>query len=275
VKVATFLFLLLLISSQTPIARAQDTTATPDFRDSNKKGPIIDPLQKLHRHNKNGNQAFVDGELTAAMREYVEAQALSPNDSRVLYNLGNTLSRQGKTEDALSVLERAAVESREPALERDARFNRGVVQMEEEDLQAAVRSFGEALTVDPDDADARRNLELALRKLQEQQQDQQQDQQGDQEQNDQEQKQDQQNKDDQQKNQDENRDKQQENQNQRQDQQDKDDQQQEQQQNQPPPDAQREAARRLLKALENAEKQELKKAIQQKMPAARNRKEDW
>lgn len=242
-----------------PVAKAQDTTAVLVLSSDAGKGSVIDPLQKLYRHNRQGNQAFGQGELEKAMREYVEAQALAPDDPRVLYNLGNTLAQQGKTDDALSVLERAALESGDVALERDARFNRGVVQMKTEDLPAAVRSFAEALTVDPTDVGARRNLELALRKLKEQQQkQQQQDQQQNEKQEQQNQQQEQQNQQQQQENQ----------------------QQQQNQQQQPQPrdadrDAQTEAARRLLKALESAEKQELKKALKQQIPNLPDRKEDW
>jgi len=248
---------LMAIVSLAPIAGAQDTSLV--LASSTDTGrPVIDPLQKLYRHNRQGNRAFAEGELEKAMREYIETQALAPDDPRVLYNLGNTLARQEKTEDALSVLERAALEAEDPVLERDARFNRGVVQMETEDLPGAIRSFAEALTVDPTDAGARRNLELALRQMQQQQQDQQQDNQDQQQQEEQDQDQQQQDQQDQ-----------------RQDQQ-----QQDQQQQQPQPrdanrDAQREAARRLLKALENAEKQELKKALKQQLPDLPDRKEDW
>jgi Ca-activated chloride channel family protein len=250
-----------------PGAEAQDTTGVLIPKSGSGKAPVIDPLQRLYRHNRQGNRAFVEGELEKAMREYVEAQALAPDDPRVLYNMGNALARQGQTEDALSILERAAIEAEDPLLERDARFNRGVVQMGAQDLPGALRSFAEALTVDPTDAGARRNLELVLRQLQQQQQQQQQ-------QPDQQQEQDQQ--------QEEQREQQQQDQ-QQQDQQEEQ-QQQEQRQNQPPQqqqprdanqDAQREAARRLLKALENAEKQELKKALKQKTPNLPDRKEDW
>jgi tetratricopeptide (TPR) repeat protein len=250
-----------------PVAQGQDTTTTAVQSIDARKGPAIDPFQKLYRHNLQGNRAFVDGELEKAIREYVEAQAQAPNDPRVLYNMGNSLAKQGKSEDALSVLERSALESEDPVLQRDARFNRGVVQMENEDLPGALRSFGEALTVDPTDAEARRNLELVLRKLQEQEQQQQQQ---EQQQNEQ-----QENQDQQQQQEDQQQDQQQQEQ-QQQDQQ----QQQQNQQQQPQPrdqnrDAQREAARRLLKALENAEKQELKKALQQQLPNLQDRKEDW
>lgn len=254
----------LMLGSAAPMVPAQDTTVTALVPATDEKGMAIDPMQKLYRHNLQGNRAFDEDGIEEALREYVEAQALAPNDPRVLYNMGNALAKQGRSEHALSMLERAALETEAPELERDARFNRGVLQMEEEDLQGALRSFGEALIVDPSDAASRRNLELVLRKLQDQDQDQDQQQEQSPEQSEQQKDQDQE---------------QQEQEQEQEQQQDEQDQQQNNQQQPQPRDAnrdeQREAARRLLKALENAEKQELKKALQQKMPNLKDRKEDW
>lgn len=220
-------------------------------------GRTFDPLQKVYRRNRQGNRSFEQGDLEAALRDYAEAQGLAPDDPRLLYNMGNVLAGQGKAEEALRAFERAAGAT-DRTVARDARFNEGLLRMGQEDFEGAVGSFGRSLVLDPTDAEARRNLELALRRLQEQQQQQQQQQQDQQDEQDQEQNEEQ---------------KQQ--QQQQEQQQEQQEQQQEQEQEQEPRDEETEAARRLLKALEEEEKEALKKALMEKLPDLKDREKDW
>ncbi len=128
-------------------------------------GTGIDPWQSLYRENRKGSEAFERGELEAALKHYTEAQALAPDDPRVLYNLGLALARLGRSEEAEKAWTRAS-QLAEGDLRRDAWYNRGVAAFEAQDAQRAAEAFTEALLEDPTDADARHNLELALRQLQ-------------------------------------------------------------------------------------------------------------
>jgi len=133
----------------------------------------VDPLQSLYRSNREGGRALEQGDVEGAIRSYEEALEMAPDDPRLSYNLGNALARAGRLEEADRAWQRA-VTLGEGELRRDAWFNRGVAALGAEAAQPAARSFVEALVVDPADAEARRNLELALRRLQQQQQQQQQ-----------------------------------------------------------------------------------------------------
>ena len=154
-------------------------------------GTGLDPFQSLFRENRAGNQALESGDVAEALRHYTEAQGLAPDDPRVLYNLGLALAASGEQEKAAQ-LWRQAAELSEGDLRRDSWFNQGVLAFEEQDAAKAVQAFSEALLVDPEDAEAQRNLELALRNLQQQQQQQPNQQSDEQEQNDQQQQQQQQ-----------------------------------------------------------------------------------
>lgn len=138
-------------------------------------GTGIDPFQNLYRDNRAGIKALGEDQTDEALEAFSDAQALAPDDPRVLYNLGLALARKGQLTEADQAWKRAS-ELAEGKLRRDAWFNRGVAALSAKDPARAARAFGESLLVDPQDEEARRNLEFALRQLQRKKQDSQQNQ---------------------------------------------------------------------------------------------------
>ena len=175
-----------------------------------------------------GNEAFAQQAYDDALQAYNEAQVKSPELAEPYYNAANALYRQGNYEEALKQLQKALQLGQSDALAENAHFNAGNVAFNGENWEAAVADYTEALLRNPDDQDAKVNLELALQKLQEQQQDQQNQDQQDQQNQDQ---QDQQNQDQQNQDQQDQQNQDQQNQNQ-QDQQDQQNQDQQGQQDQ-------------------------------------------
>ncbi len=142
-----------------------------------------------------GNEAFAQQAYDEALQAYQEAQVKSPELAEPYYNAANALYRQGDYAEALKQLQKALQVDESDALAQNAHFNAGNAAFNGEDWQAAVDDYTAALLRNPDDQDAKINLELALQKLQEQQQQQQQDQQNQDQQNQDQQNQDQQNQD--------------------------------------------------------------------------------
>ncbi|MCB0251017.1 MAG: tetratricopeptide repeat protein, partial [Anaerolineae bacterium] len=120
-----------------------------------------------------GNEAFTQEAYDEALQAYQEAQVKSPELAEPYYNAANALYRQGNYEEALKQLQKALQVSESDALAQNAHFNAGNAAFNGEDWQAAVDDYTAALLRNPDDQDAKVNLELALQKLQEQQQQQQ------------------------------------------------------------------------------------------------------
>jgi len=129
-----------------------------------------------HRKTEEGNQSYLDGEYDEALRAYTEAQVRAPQAAELYYDIGNVLYRQGDYQGAAEAYTRALLEGH-PPLESAAAFNLGNAHYRLEQYDDAISSYERALRLAPQDADAKRNLELAL-KAREAQQQQQQDQQG-------------------------------------------------------------------------------------------------
>lgn len=101
---------------------------------------------------------------TDAVRHFARARELAPGPFSS-FNLGTAQIATGATEDGAVELERA-FESEELAPE--AHYNRGFGALSSEDFDAAIDEFIETLRLEPGHAAAKRNLEIALRRKQEQ-----------------------------------------------------------------------------------------------------------
>jgi len=122
-----------------------------------------------HRKTEEGNRHYLDGEYEDALRNYTEAQVHAPDAAELYYDLGNVLYRQGDFEGAEELYSRA-LSSASGELVPRAAFNLGNARMARDAFSEAAEAYRHALRASPGDPDAKRNLELALRRLQEQQQ---------------------------------------------------------------------------------------------------------
>jgi len=151
------------------------------------------------------NGLLRDGDVDAAIGAYRRAQELGPESEDLSYNTAVAQYRKGDVSAAEHLFQQAATTDNDSLAAR-ARYNLGncqyasALQVAEKDrpaaiqrLESAITNYRSALDVDPSDADARANIELASRlidKLQEEQKQQQQKQQqqsNDRQQNDQQQ----------------------------------------------------------------------------------------
>jgi tetratricopeptide (TPR) repeat protein len=115
-----------------------------------------------------------EGNLAEAEREYRALLSEHPADPEAHYNLGTVLLLAGRPDEARPHLETAAASAE--ALRAVASYNLGNTDLQpayeradlpERDarLRRAVEAYKQSLLVDPDDEDAKWNLELARRLL--------------------------------------------------------------------------------------------------------------
>ncbi len=121
------------------------------------------------RLNREGNRAYAAGDYQGALERYRRAGAERPDLRVIAYNTGNALHRLGQYERAVSEAQRAAADGPNDVRFRAyyalgnhfARLNR---------WREAYEAYRNALILNPGDLDAKVNLEIALRHLEEQRQ---------------------------------------------------------------------------------------------------------
>ncbi|MEX0686724.1 MAG: tetratricopeptide repeat protein [Balneolales bacterium] len=232
---------------------------------------------------RQANRDYEEGNYTEAEQGYIEALKNDPDNSRLLFNLGNALAKQGKLEEAAQAFEEFKQLEPNPNERAKADYNLGNSYSDQEQWEEALKQYRKSLRNNPEDNDARVNYELAYRNEQEQEEEQEQEQ--DQNENQEEQGQDdesesqdsdgqqQQDGDQQQQDGEQQQDQQQQPSDGEQEQQPQDGQQQQQQQQQGGMTA--EQADDILKALDNIEKDLLKDYQKRQIEPSASNEKDW
>jgi hypothetical protein len=253
------------------------------------------PLTPWVQPEKEANELYNKGTYDQAAEAYrgllqqqpVEQDKPSQTQPKLWFNLGNSLAKLGDTDKAIesydAFKESGNLQSFDPSELSKADYNKGTL-LAQQDPEAAIDALKQALKANPQDADAKHNLEMLLQQQQQNQQNQQQNNQNQDQDSDQnsEQNPDQnENQEPQDPNSDQNQDGQNQDSEQNQDGQNQDPN----QQNQPPPQQQPQQgqapsmqpreAEALLDALEQKEK-DLLKEMKKEAKEQQNRKtKDW
>lgn len=112
---------------------------------------------------RDANKKYGDGKYDDALEAYGEASARRPSDPRPVFNAGDALYRLDRDSDAAGAFGSVAEQSAVPAPVRAAAFyNLGNARYQDGDYAGAADAYRAALTLQPGDAAARRNLVVAL-----------------------------------------------------------------------------------------------------------------
>jgi len=142
--------------------------------------------------NNEGNDKFAEEAYLEALAAYQNALVDSPELAEPYYNAANALYREGAYPEALALMQQALSYADDESLAESGFYNMGNSSFGSEDWESAVAAYRDALLLNPDDQDAKYNLELALQQIEQQQQEEEeQEQEQEQEQNEEEQEQDQ------------------------------------------------------------------------------------
>ncbi len=232
--------------------------------------------QKEKKRVRQGNTEFSEGNYPDAEKEYRKALMEKPGYIKGTFNLGDAMYEQENYEESNKLFTEVVEREATPDQKADAYYNLGNTFMKENKFQESIDAYKNSLRLEPDNSDAKYNLEYARKKLKEQQQQQQQNKDKNQDQD----KKDQDKKDQDQKDQDKkDQDKDKENKDQEKKDQDKKDQnngdqKKDQQQKQEPQQISKQDAQRMLDALSNDEKKTLQKLQKQKAKAVKGKKSD-
>ncbi len=116
-----------------------------------------------------GNRLYDATRFDEAHEKYLDALREAPESELIRFNDGNALY---KSQDYRSAVEsyRAAVEAGDSAMQARAWYNIGNALFKQRELQAGAEAFKQALRLEPDDGDAKHNLERVIEQQQQQRQ---------------------------------------------------------------------------------------------------------
>ncbi len=124
------------------------------------------------RAGEDPDQLFRTGRFAEAEKAYADLDMDHPKDIRYRYDRGCAAYQKGDYQGAIAAFSSASVRAGDDAMRFNATYNLGNAVFQQGDFAAAADLYRNALRFNPASDDARHNLELALRKLEQQKKDQ-------------------------------------------------------------------------------------------------------
>ena len=140
--------------------------------------PVYGHTESPYKAVEKGNEFFEAGEYDAAGQQYMSASVTFPEAAEIFYNQGNVLYKQRKFVQAMAHYT-SALQTVEGTFESRVKYNLGNVEYRRaliamstaQDamllLRSAITYYRDSLAIDPQQPNARYNLELAHRLMHE------------------------------------------------------------------------------------------------------------
>lgn len=112
-----------------------------------------------------GNALFAEGKYDEANNAYRDAQLDNPTSPIIDYNIANTLYEKRNYEEAIKLYDKVTKNARDPDLLEQAYYNLGNALFRVNKLPESILAYKEALKLNPDDEDAKYNLEYVRARL--------------------------------------------------------------------------------------------------------------
>lgn len=119
---------------------------------------------------RKGNKLYAVHKYAEAEVAYRKAIALSPQNSRAIYNLGCVLQKENRDSDAVRQYEQAVKLEPNEKVRSQAYYNMGVALQRSKDYSKAIEAYKNCLRLNPSDNDARYNYVICKRQQKQQQQ---------------------------------------------------------------------------------------------------------
>ena len=127
--------------------------------------PALLIAQEENNTIQQGNNFYRQQQYDKAEAEYEKALQNSPNNKIAKFNLANALIKQDKKADADKLLAELNVNENKTTIRPKATYNQGVLLTQQKKLEESIEAYKETLRLDPNDKEARENLQKALLEL--------------------------------------------------------------------------------------------------------------
>lgn len=115
-------------------------------------------------HNRAGIGLYQQGDFPAAVRAYQSAQVSAPDQAEFYLNAGMAFAQLGDTSRAISAFNQA-LKTADEIVAAQVYYDLGNVYYQMRRFPDAIEAYEQALLRQPDNADARYNLELTLQQI--------------------------------------------------------------------------------------------------------------
>ena len=112
-----------------------------------------------------GNDFYIQKQFAKAAEQYGKALQTNPANTTAKFNQGNALFRQDKKVEASILFNELATTSTDTKLKSGSFYNKGVILSQQKNLEESIEAYKNALRNNPEDKNARENLQKALLEL--------------------------------------------------------------------------------------------------------------
>lgn len=123
---------------------------------------LLSNAQNATQSMLRGNQYYRQSQFEEAEKQYRKALEYNPKHEKAKYNLANALQKQKKFAEAVLLLQELGATTKDKSLQSAAYYNQGVAQSKVKSLELSIESYKKSLRLNPNDKEARENLEKAL-----------------------------------------------------------------------------------------------------------------
>lgn len=127
--------------------------------------PRLVMAQQENNMIRAGNNYYRSQQYDKAEGEYQKALQSAPSNRVAKFNLASALIREDKKAEADKLLAELNVQDDKTAIRPKATYNHGVLLTQQKKLEESIEAYKETLRLDPNDKEARENLQKALLEL--------------------------------------------------------------------------------------------------------------
>ena len=132
--------------------------------------PALANAQEENGVIRKGNKLYKEKQYDQSLVEYNKAVTIAPSNAVANYNQGNAQVKTNQLEEAVTSYDATINNASKPPVREKGYYNKGVAFIKQQKLQESIDAWKNALKIDPNDQEARENLQKALMEQKKQQQ---------------------------------------------------------------------------------------------------------